>query len=84
MSGEEGALGEIRRALAAITRRLDALADAVGVAAGAQPGALLDEPTRARLAGLQSLLAVGHAATLSETSLLAVGVGRFAQRRLSV
>src|SRR5581483_9921273 len=33
MSGEEGSLGEIRKALAGITRRLDSLAAAVGVAA---------------------------------------------------
>lgn len=72
MSGEDGALGEIRRALAGITRRLDTLADAVGVAAAAQPGALLDEQTRARLAALQSLLAIGGAATAREACLLAV------------
>jgi signal transduction histidine kinase len=72
VSGGDGTLGEIRRALAGITRRLDVLADAVGVAAAAQPGALLDEPTRARLSALQSLLAVGQAATPHEAGLLAV------------
>ncbi len=73
MSGEEGSLGEIRKALAGITRRLDALADAVGVAAATTPpGALLDEPTRARLAALESLLAVGRGTTRSEACLLAV------------
>ena len=71
MSGEEGSLGEIRRALAGITRRLDALADAVGVAA-AQPGALLDEPTRVRLAPLHSLLAIGLETTAPQACLLAV------------
>ena len=45
MSGGDGSLGEIRKALAGITHRLDALADAVGMAAAATPpGALLDEP----------------------------------------
>jgi signal transduction histidine kinase len=72
VSGEEGSLGEVRRALAGITRRLDALADALGVAATAQPGALLDEPTRARLATLESLLAVGREATVEAASRLAV------------
>ncbi|HEY7600982.1 MAG TPA: ATP-binding protein [Methylomirabilota bacterium] len=73
MSGEDGSLGEIRKALAGITRRLDALADAVGVAAAsAPPGALLDEPARARLAGLESLLAVGRGTTAAEACLLAV------------
>jgi len=72
VSGEDGALGEIRRALAGITRRLDALAEAVGVAAAEPPGALLDEPTRARLAVLQSLLAIGTATTAQEACLLAV------------
>ena len=61
MSGEDSSLGEIRKALAGITRRLDALADAVGVAAASTPpGALLDEPTRARLekpVGLDTLQA---------------------------
>jgi CheY-like chemotaxis protein len=72
VSGEDGALGEIRRALAGITRRLDALAEAVGVAAAAPPGALLDEPTRARLAVLQSLLAIGATTSAQEACLLAV------------
>lgn len=73
MSAEDGSLGEIRKALAGITRRLDALADAVGVAAAtAPPGALLDEPTRARLAGLQSLLAIGRGTSQSEACLLAI------------
>jgi signal transduction histidine kinase len=73
VSGEESSLGEIRRALAGITRRLDALAEAVGVAAAsAPPGALLDEATRARLAGLESLLAVGRGTTRAEACLLAV------------
>lgn len=49
MSGEDTSLGEIRKALAG-TRRLDALADTVGgAAASIPPGALLDEPPRARL-----------------------------------
>jgi hypothetical protein len=52
VSGDEGSLGEIRKALAGITRRLDALADAVGVAATPTvPGILLDESTRTHLAG---------------------------------
>ncbi len=73
MSGEDTSLGEIRKALAGITRRLDALADAVGVAAAsAPPGTLLDEPTRARLAGLESLLAVSRGTTAAEACLLAV------------
>ena len=73
MSGEDGSLGEIRRALAGITRRLDALADAVGVVAATAPsGAPLDEPTRARLAGLESLLAIGRGMTPAEAYLLAV------------
>jgi CheY-like chemotaxis protein len=73
VSGEEGSLGEIRRALAGITRRLDALADAVGVAAAtALPGALLDEPTRARLAGLESLLGISRGTAPAEACLLAV------------
>jgi signal transduction histidine kinase len=72
VSGEDGVLGEIRRALAGITRRLDALADAVGVAAAAEPGALLDEPSRAHLASLQSFLAIGTAATTGEACVLAV------------
>jgi CheY-like chemotaxis protein len=71
VSAEEGSLGEIRRALAGITRRLDALADAVGVAAATEPpGFLLDEPTRARLASLESLLAIGRGTTPSETLIL--------------
>jgi CheY-like chemotaxis protein len=73
VSAEDGSLGEIRKALAGITRRLDALADAVGVAAATAPaGALLDEPTRARLAGLQSLLAIGRGTSQSEACLLAI------------
>ena len=73
MSAEDESLGDIRNALAAITRRLDALADAVGIAAAnAPPGALLDEPTRARLAGLQSLLAIGRGTSRSEACLLAI------------
>jgi hypothetical protein len=50
VSGDEGSLGEIRKALAGITRRLDALAAAVGVAA-TPTGILLDEWTRTHLAG---------------------------------
>lgn len=73
MSGDEGSLGEIRKALAGITRRLDALADVVGVAAAtAPPGALLDEATRSRLAGLESLLAIGRRTSQSEACLLAI------------
>ena len=73
MSGEEGSLGEIRKALAGITRRLDALADVVGAtAATVPPGALLDEPTRSRLAGLESLLAIGRGTSQSEACLLAI------------
>jgi signal transduction histidine kinase/ActR/RegA family two-component response regulator len=73
VSAEDGSLGEIRNALAGITRRLDALADAVGIAAAnAPPGALLDEPTRARLAGLRSLLAIGRGTSRSEACLLAI------------
>ena len=73
MSAEDGSLGEIRKTLAGITRRLDALADAVGVAAATTPaGALLDEPTRASLAGLQSLLAIGRGTDQSEACLLAI------------
>lgn len=73
MSGDEGSLGEIRKALAGITRRLDALADAVGVAATPTvPGILLDESTRTHLAGLQSLLAIGRGTTRPETCLLAI------------
>ena len=73
MSGEEGSLGEIRKALTGITRRLDALADAVGATAGsAAPGALLDEPTRARLAGLEGLLAIGRGTSRAETWFLAI------------
>jgi CheY-like chemotaxis protein len=64
VSGDEGSLGEIRKALAGITRRLDALADAVGVAATPTvSGILLDESTRTHLAGLQSLLAIGRGTT---------------------
>jgi signal transduction histidine kinase/CheY-like chemotaxis protein len=73
VSAEERSLGEIRKALAGITRRLDALADAVGVAAAtAPPGALLDEATRSHLAGLQSVLAVGRGTTLFETCILGI------------
>src|SRR5262245_24487542 len=73
VSGEDGSLGEIRKALAAITRRLDSLADAVGVAAAnTPPGTLLDEPTRTHLAGLQSILAITHGTTPSEAYLLAI------------
>jgi signal transduction histidine kinase/ActR/RegA family two-component response regulator len=73
VSGEEGSLGEIRKALAGITRRLDALADVVGAAAAtAPPGALLDEATRSRLAGLESLLAIGRRTSQSEACLLAI------------
>ena len=44
VSGGDGSLGDIRKALAGITQRLDALADAVGVAsASTPPGVLLDE-----------------------------------------
>jgi hypothetical protein len=73
VSGDEGSLGEIRKALAGITRRLDALADAVGVAATPTvSGILLDESTRTHLAGLQSLLAIGRGTTRPETCLLAI------------
>ena len=73
MSAEEGSLGETRKALAGITRRLDALADAVGVAATtALPGSLLDEAARTRLAGLESLLAVGRGTTPLETCILGI------------
>jgi signal transduction histidine kinase/CheY-like chemotaxis protein len=73
VSGEEGSLGEIRKALAGITRRLDALAEVVGAAAAAvPPGALLDESVRTRLAGLESLLAVGRGTSPSEACLLAI------------
>lgn len=73
MTGDEGSLGDIRKALAGISRRLDALAEAVGVAAAnAPPGALLDEPTRAHLAGLRGLLAIGRGTTPSEASVLAI------------
>jgi len=73
VSAEERSLGEIRKALAGITRRLDALADAVGVAAATSPpGALLDEASRTRLANLESLLAVGRGTTPFETCVLAI------------
>jgi signal transduction histidine kinase len=73
VSGEDGSLGEIRKTLAAITRRLDTLADAVGVAAATTPpGALLDEPTRAQLAGLHGVLAIAQGRTPSEACLLAI------------
>jgi hypothetical protein len=73
VSGDEGSLGEIRKALAGITRRLDALADAVGVAATPTvPGILLDESTRTHLAGLQSLLDIGRGTTRPESCLLAI------------
>jgi hypothetical protein len=73
VSGGDGSLGDIRKALAGITQRLDALADAVGVAsAAAPPGVLLDEPTRAHLASLQSLLAVGRGTTPAEACFLAI------------
>jgi CheY-like chemotaxis protein len=73
VSGEDGSLGEIRKALAGITRRLDALAEAVGVAASTSPpGALLDEAARARLTGLESLLAVSRGTTAAEACLLGV------------
>jgi CheY-like chemotaxis protein len=73
VSAEERSLGEIRKALAGITRRLDALADAVGVAAASSPpGALLDEATRTRLASLESLLAVGRSTTPFETCVLGI------------
>jgi signal transduction histidine kinase/CheY-like chemotaxis protein len=74
MSGGEGPLGEIRRTLAAITGRLDALAAAVGRAASpAEPaGALLDEPSRRRLAALESILEVGRAPAEVGAHLLAV------------
>jgi CheY-like chemotaxis protein len=61
MSGEEGSLGDIRKVLAGITQRLDALAATVGAASRPNPpGALLDEPTRARLAPLESILDLQH------------------------
>jgi hypothetical protein len=73
VSGDEGSLGEIRKARAGITRRLDALADAVGVAATPTvPGILLDESTRTHLAGLQSLLDIGRGNTRPESCLLAI------------
>ena len=73
MSGGDGSLGDIRKALAGITQRLDALADAVGVAsAAAPPGVLLDEPTRAHLASLHSLLAIGRGTTSAEACFLAI------------
>jgi signal transduction histidine kinase len=73
VSGGDGSLGDIRKALAGITHRLDALADAVGVASAAvPPGALLDEAARARLAGLYSLLAIGRGTTPSEACFLAI------------
>ncbi len=73
MSGGDGSLGDIRKALAGITQRLDALADAVGVAsAAAPPGVLLDEPTRAHLASLHSLLAIGRGTTAAEACFLAI------------
>jgi signal transduction histidine kinase len=73
VSDDEGSLGDIRKTLAGITRRLDRLADAVGVAAaGAAPGVLLDEPTRAHLAGLESLLAIGRGTTPGATCLLGI------------
>jgi signal transduction histidine kinase/ActR/RegA family two-component response regulator len=73
VSGGDGSLGDIRKALAGITQRLDALADAVGVAsATAPPGILLDEPARAHLASLNSLLAIGRGTTPSEACLLAI------------
>lgn len=73
VSGGDGSLGDIRKALAGITQRLDALADAVGVAsAAALPGVLLDEPTRAHLASLHSLLAIGRGTTSAEACFLAI------------
>jgi hypothetical protein len=73
VSGDEGSLGEIRKTLAGITRRLDALVEVVGAAAAAvPPGALLDESVRSRLAGLESLLAVGRGTSQSEACLLAI------------
>jgi signal transduction histidine kinase/ActR/RegA family two-component response regulator len=73
VTGGDGSLGDIRKALAGITERLDALADAVAVASGAAPpGALLDEPTRAQLASLHGLLAVGRGTTPDEACLLAI------------
>ena len=73
VSGEEGSLGEIRKALAGITRRLDVLADVVGAAAATKPpGALLDEATRSQLAGLESLLAISRGTSQPEACLLAI------------
>lgn len=74
MSGEEGSLGDIRSALASITRRLDALAAAVGAREPPEPepGALLDEAARARLASLQSLLGLALGVGRAEAWLLAV------------
>jgi signal transduction histidine kinase len=73
VSGGDGSLGDIRKALAGITHRLDALADAVGVASAAVlPGALLDEAARTRLAGVYSLLAIGRGTTPSEACFLAI------------
>jgi len=73
VSGGDGSLGDIRKALAGITQRLDALADAVGVAsASTPPGVLLDEPTRAHLASLHSLLAIARDTTAAEARFLAI------------
>lgn len=74
MSGEEGSLGEIRKALAGLTRRLDSLAAAVGVAtrSGEAPGALVDEATRGRLAALAHLLGLSRERTPDEARLLAL------------
>jgi signal transduction histidine kinase len=73
VSGEEGSLGEIRKVLAGITSRLDTLATVVGAAAElVPPGVLLDEPTRSRLAVLESLLAISRGTSQSEACLLAI------------
>jgi signal transduction histidine kinase/CheY-like chemotaxis protein len=74
MSGEEGSLGDIRRALAGITSRLDALAAAVGARepdAAEPPGARLDEATRRELAALESLLGVARGLGEVDAALLA-------------
>jgi len=62
MSGDERSLHDLWTALSRVTRRLDDLAAGVARLAAAEAvpsGEPLDEPTRARLAGLESVLAVG-------------------------
>jgi CheY-like chemotaxis protein/anti-sigma regulatory factor (Ser/Thr protein kinase) len=80
MSGAEGSLGDIRRALASITARLDALAAAVGARRFPEPeppGTTLDEPSRTRLAPLESLLDVAGGTSEAEACLLAVDRARW-------